>query len=116
MKLEKRTIQDISGIELPDYDFINDIISKASSDLNNQMDEITIEGLKRKGFEFENMIEMANFIKARCKIEDYNHKQQRIYFVDETPFLVHNYKTEIDFKDLKEDNRISAEYGSFAYL
>jgi len=94
----------------PNYDFINDVISKQIDNLNNEMDKITIDGLKRKGFEFKNMFEMAEFIKSRCKVEDYTNKQERIYFVDNKPFLLHKYKSEIDF----ENN--SATYGSYAYL
>jgi hypothetical protein len=38
------------NIDLPNYD----IIGRLHDDLNRQLEDSVIEGLKRKGFEFEN--------------------------------------------------------------
>ena len=110
MKFELNTNKEIENMSLPNYDFINDVISKQIDNLNKEIEKITIKDLKRKGFEFKNMFEMEKFIQERCKVEDYTGQQERIYFVDNKPFLSHKYKSEIDF----ENN--SATCGSYAYL
>ena len=85
--------------------------------LSNQIDNIIIEGLKMKGFEFENENDLHDFIKQKCSCEDDLAKQQRVYFVNDIPFLLHNYEIVIE-PITKENNgiKISANYGTYKYL
>ena len=99
-------------------DIINSTISSLSDDLNSKLETFVIEGLKRKGFEFNNKFELFNFLKQRCRREDNTHLKQRIYFVDDKPFFLHDYNIEMDLTPIIEDGKttLRASYGSFAYL
>ena len=105
--------------ELTPACFIGDVIGRISSKLNHQLENYMIEGLKRKGFEFEDRFELENFIKSNCRCEDRTDLKQRIYFVNEIPFFLHCYEIKTDlsqFTNEKGEVKISANYGSFAYL
>ncbi len=98
---------------------IGNIISSLSSTLNQQLENYIIEGLKRKGFEFQNKSELENFIKSNCKCEDRTDLNQRTYFVNDTRFLLHCYEVKIDLNlipNYKGEVKMSVNYGSFAYL
>lgn len=71
----------------------NSLIEKAFIKLNQTLEGLLIEGLKRKGLEFNhNSFELIDFIKKNCRVEDAIHLQQRTYFVNDIPFFQHNYK------------------------
>jgi len=97
---------------------IQDIIGRLSSELNKKLEDLAIEGLKRKGFEFENRIELENFIKSNCRCEDRTDIKQRTYFVNDIPFLLHCYEIEMDLTPITIDREVkmSANYGRYAYL
>jgi hypothetical protein len=85
--------------------------------LNNKLDDLFVEGLKRKGFEFSNKIELMEFIKSNCRCEDNIVLQQRTYFVNDIPFFLHCY--EFIFEPITEDNngiKMNANYGRYVYL
>ena len=91
----------------------HDVISR----LFNQLEVLLIQGLKNKGFEFENRIELENFIRTRCRKEDHIEFKKHIYYVDEIPFFVHYY--EVVFEPITEDNngiKMTANYGKYAFL
>jgi len=99
--------------------FIGDVIGRLSSDLNQQLENYMIEGIKRKGFEFKNRIELEAFIKSNCRCEDHTDVKERIYFVNDIPFFLHSYEIKMDLNPITNDKgevRMSANYGSFAYL
>jgi len=100
-------------------DIINSTISRLSDDLNSKLETIVIEGLKRKGFEFSNKLELGNFIKQRCKCEDNVNLKQRTYFIYDKPFLLHDYNIKIDLTSIIDGGKnttIKASYGNFTYL
>lgn len=71
----------------------NSAIEKAFIKLNQTLEGLLIEGLKLKGFEFDNnRLQLIDFIKKNCRVEDSPRLQQRIYFVNDIPFFLHNYK------------------------
>lgn len=106
------------SMDLSNYDIINDIIGSLSSDLNKKLDDYFIEGLKRKGFEFNRKIELEQFIKERCKCEDNTDLKEKVYYVDNIPFFLHNYKIEPLPIPLITDReyKINANLGTYAYL
>jgi hypothetical protein len=97
---------------------IADVIGRLSSQLNKQLEDLWIEGLKRKGFEFENRIELENFIKSNCRCEDRTDIKQRTYFVNDIPFFLHCYEIDMDLNPIQTDRefKMSANYGLYAYL
>ena len=115
MKIEHRKL---------DYDLqdppllIESVIGRLSSQLNEQLEDYMIEGLKRKGFEFENRIELENFIKSNCRCEDRTDIKQRTYFVNDIPFFLDCYEIDMDLNPIQTDRgfKMSANYGRYAYL
>jgi hypothetical protein len=114
MKLER------TNFDLPQDPplLIADVIGRLSSQLNKQLEDYMIEGLKRKGFEFENRMELENFIKSNCRCEDRTDIKQRTYFANDIPFFLHCYEIEMDLNPITTDREVkmSANYGSYAYL
>jgi len=85
----------------------------------NELDNIFIEGLKRKGFDFKHKLELKTFIKNRCRVEDYVHENRKIFFVDDIPFLMYKYNKEpkINIPINNERNvTMSCDLGEYLYL
>lgn len=97
---------------------ITDVIGRLSSQLNKKLEDFMIEGLVRKGFEFENRSELENFIKSNCRCEDRTDIKQRTYFVNDIPFFLHCYEIEMDLNLITtgREVKMSANYGRYAYL
>ena len=114
MKLER------TNLDLPQDQplLIADVIGRLSSQLNKKLEDLWIEGLKRKGFEFKKRIELENFIKSNCRCEDRTDIKQRTYFVNDIPFFLHCYEIEMDLNPIQTDRelKMSANYGRYAYL
>lgn len=119
MKLE---IKKIEPPDLPEeyktHDMMQNVMSRISTDLLKKFDEAIEEGLRRKGFEFENRFEIIEFIKSRCKCEDRIDIHERTYYVDDTPFFLHSYGVEMEFNPSTEriNNTMSVTCGGIAYL
>lgn len=107
-----------TNIEPPNLDgFLYELIKKISNDLVDKLDDYLIEGLKRKGFEFEDRGELEKFIKNRCKCIDLVDFKYCVYYVDDMPFFIHYYDKNI-FSTGINDNRniLTADYGHYAYV
>jgi hypothetical protein len=115
MKIERRKL-DYEPQDTPLL--IESVICRLSSQLNKQLEDYMIEGLRRKGFEFENRIELENFIKSNCRCEDRTDIKQRTYFVNDIPFFLHCYEIDIALNPIQTDRefKMSANYGRYAYL
>ncbi len=118
MKLTKIETPDFENMDLPNYDIIHDVIGRLSNDLNKQLENYVIEGLKRKGFEFKDRIELEAFIKERCRCEDNIDLKEKVYYVDNTPFFLHNYKSEsLQMPSITDrEYKLTANLGTYAYL
>lgn len=93
------------------------VIENLVDGLANKFDELLIDGLKRKGFEFDTIESTLDFVKENCRCVDYKEKEQRIYFVNDVPFMLHSYKIEMSEIDMSNNEfKINASYGSYAYL
>jgi|GEM_PF-2692781 len=97
---------------------IQRVNQRLADELRRQMDDVVIEGLERKGFEFKHRGEMEIFIRERCHCEDNIAFKQRIYFVDKEPFLFYDYSADPNLKFDHDDNKvmISASAGKYRYL
>jgi hypothetical protein len=74
-----------------------------------------IEGLKLKGFTFENQTDLIEFIKNRVVCHDRPHAQEKTYLVDNIPFFLHKYG--IYFCEMVSDNgKFTANYGEYKFL
>lgn len=97
---------------------VSDIASNLYSELDKKLENFMIQGLKRKGFEFKNRVELENFVKSNCRCEDNVVLKERVYFANNIPFFLHKYQIEMDLNPKIEDNTIkmSANLGHYAYL
>ena len=118
MKPTKIRMPNFKDINLQKYDIIEDLISKLHSNINKQLEDYIIYGLKRKGFEFKNKLELEYFVKNRCRCEDNIYLKEKIYYVDDIPFFLHNYKSEpLQVPSIREiEFNITANLGTYAYL
>lgn len=93
------------------------VVNSLSEGFVSKLENLIIEGLKRKGFEFESRIEIENFIKKNCECLDNVSLQERVYYVNSIPFLLHHYGVIVD-PFIKDRSVISvdATYGSYEYL
>jgi len=95
----------------------NEMQKMVVDNLISNLELLIIDGLRRKGFEFDKREDLENFIKTRCRREDYTHKQQHFYYVDEIPFFLHNY--EVIYNPIEQNENstsISANMGTYQYL
>lgn len=98
--------------------FIYEMTSNLISGLNKKLENILIEALKKKGYEFDNRLDLQNFIKQNIRIEDYQAKHERIYFVNDIPFFIHFYKSNcVPAKtELERGFCMTADLGTYAFL
>lgn len=103
---------------VPNHDIVSNIVSKLSASICDQLDDSFIEGLRLKGFEFKTKFELECFIKDRCRCEDNTELKERIYYIDNTPFFLHKYETEMNISPIVDDGKttMKATFGSFSYL
>lgn len=99
------------------YDNKHELIRNIQNDLISQLEKAFIEGLKRKGFEFETKFALEQFVKKHCKCLDNNNLKERVYTVDDIPFLLHKYETKISNPVVIDRTiTITATNGYFGYL
>lgn len=115
LKLNTATFE---NMDLPNYDIIHGVIGRLSDDLHRKLEDYVIEGLKRKGFEFKHKLELETFVKERCRCEDNIDLKEKVYFVDNTPFFLHNYKSEpLQMPSITDrEYKITANLGTYDYL
>jgi len=106
-------------IDSPSTEFTcqQDLTNKLCQQLNDQLTNYFVEGLKRKGFEFKDNGELETFIGGNCRCEDDIEKKERTYFVKDIPFFFHRYA--IDMRTLMTlggSFEMTANYGYYAFL
>lgn len=88
--------------------------------INKQIDDVVIEGLKRNGFDFTDRPrqDVEEFIKKYCKCEDNIHHKERMYYVYNKPFLVHDYNIYMDVQWYHSDTQttVIVDSGSFRFV
>ena len=94
----------------------DEIIKKISSDLHRQMENYFIEGLKRKGFYFENTYDLLPFAIKNCTCFDDMDLKERTYFVNNIPFLLHRYGSDFSQIEALGGVKVIFNYGSIGFL
>ena len=84
----------------------------------DKVDEIIEEGLKLKGFQFNNRFELTEFIKANCVLEHNLKTRHNIYYVNGIPFLSQSHigNEMLNIKYAKSGIGIWDIMGEFKYL
>ena len=62
-----------------DQSNISKMFSKLLNEVNKELSEKLTEGLKKKGFEFDNESELHEFVKNHCRCEHNVDLKQRTY-------------------------------------
>ena len=93
------------------------IAAKIRTEIIDKFQHLFIEGLRLKGFEFENRISIEQFIEKHVRCEEHQLTKERIYFVNNIPFFLHKYEQD-DFTTFTEDRRtnFTVSYGYYKFL
>lgn len=97
------------------HDLQKSILDNIKSKVTKKLDDLIIQGLKLKGFEFNNHIELQDFIKSNCKTIEAKDCSYSIYLVNDVPFLFHNKPKNFPLIFIKGDE-IKSELGEFSFL
>lgn len=93
------------------------IIKNLTEGLCNKFDDVFLEALSKKGFEFKNRKETEEFIKENVTCIDNLQEKQKVFYVNGVPFLLHEYKSVLsEVVIINNCPTIKGEYGSYAYL
>ena len=97
---------------------LNEISKKMAEGLTSEFDNLFINGLKLKGYEFNHPAKLHEFVKENCRCEDYPIKKTRTYFVNDIPFFVHFYEIDFnyDISQTETNTTLTANYGHYKYL
>lgn len=101
----------------PKLDYPSEIMEQIIQSFSKKIDEIVIDGLKLKGYYFDNKIELEAFIKENCSA--FKSGNETTYFVKGKPFLIHIFKDEVDpiaYDQITGETTIKANYGEYKYL
>ena len=97
-------------------DLIQSKMEEAVQLMNDELDEVIVKGLKRKGFEFNSMKELSEFIKERGRIEVAADSENKTYYIDEIPFLICIPNADHSFNFAVDYSTINYTIGQFSYL
>jgi len=114
-KIDSKYLELINGNDNVDTFLRKEFIKKTIKSFDN----LIIEGLKRKGYEFKNHLELTKFIKERCKCTDNILTNEKVYYVDDTPFFLHKYKNDFEINNpIENDNSVtmSIDFGEYAFI
>jgi len=103
---------------MTEEDNISKFFSKLLDKVNKQLNEKLTEGLKKKGFDFDNESALHEFVKNHCRCENNVDLKQRTYYVGEVPFLVNNYDTSSPFTFEEHNKKVNVKtnFGTYEYL
>ena len=98
-------------------DIEDQIMQGAYESITTTLDDLVIEGLKRKGYTFDNKRELISFIKENCTSKYFKPQNVTEYYVNDTPFLIYkNQDVEIK-KDFTENKMtFSADLGHYQFI
>lgn len=103
---------------------INSITNKINSDINNKLEQLFLDGLKLKGYEFKdldnpmNKLKLIEFVQRYCSKVVNSSNTEETYTVKGEPFLIH-VKPEIRIETYKEINgsiKISCDLGYYTFV
>lgn len=115
-ELLKSAIKD-AAIDSPHFFKHESLTSSKVNEFVNQIEDVIIEGLKRKGYTFEDRDRLEFFIKEKCRCEHNKDSNISTYYVNDTPFLKHKHNSLPKFKISEEDHfSVSVNLGEYIYL
>ena len=107
---ENRIITDILRLQ-------NEKLTRCISD---NLYHIIEEALKRKGYKFKDRYELKTFVERHCRGEHNPHVREKVFFVNNEPFLLHKYNdfptAVINTEIIEGEFRVAIDAGEFYYL
>lgn len=100
-------------------DVIQELSKNYSKNLLKTIDFHVKEGIKRKGFEFNSKEEFHIFLSERCNCHIHTHLNKKIFFIDQKPFLIHEYNEEEAFSQNTDDPSnitFTLSFGNFKFI
>lgn len=94
----------------------NEIINRAIEEFDTEFKQIIIKGLKIKGYTFNSEIELLVFVSINCKVIDNNNTKQKTFYVNDTPFMIYDYKIEVNNFFNDKEIKITANYGKYLFV
>lgn len=118
MRLVKTNSPVIDETKILNHDLIQELMSSMINKIDKALEEHIVEGLCRKGFNFKNRHELKVFIKSRCRCECNLDLKERVYYVDNIPFFLYSYESEVSsglpIKGM--EYRMTLNSGTYHYL
>ena len=100
------SLQDLNFIE--EEDLIYKVIQQAVKKINEKTNDLIVEGLKLKGFVFEEKEDLIEFIKNHCTLMNYEEIGRQVLSIGKNPFLELYFRN--DLEDLKQDENLKFNY------
>lgn len=94
-------------------DIQQEIVNEIKQKLEFNFEQMFIEGLKRKGYEFHNRVLLNEFIGEHCKVVD--SPNRKTFYVKDIPFLYYDYGVNIDMSNI-ENFYLTASLGNIDFL
>jgi len=101
-----------------EFDSFPSIHSQIAEKMQKSFEDVFIEGLKRKGYLFDNKFELEEFVKEKCTVEIRDDINEKTYTVDGVPFLVHKEEINVvpNFIDDERGMTVICDYGQYKFL
>lgn len=98
--------------------FQSTMVNNMISNMQNILDDACIEGLKRKGYVFDNRRDLELFVVSNVVCNIYPNNGKRLYLVNNIPFLEYFPNMEVDWPILNEnrETKINAKLGTINFL
>jgi len=84
---------------------INTVVTRT----NERLEDLFVEGLRRKGFEFKDKKELGDFVSKHCRCE--HTPTNSIYFLNNIPFM-----SKYEMPTIYEGSRTATISGSYTFL
>lgn len=85
---------------------------------NDGIDKLITEGLIRKGYHFENRLDLLDFIRISCRCEDNKGENEKIFFVNNVPFLLYRYNNSPNMETVQTASgwKVTIDMGEYCFL
>lgn len=94
---------------------LQEINNKIVNELQSKLEDIIVEGLKLKGYEFEDKKSLFDFVSKNCTVINQSHLNINTYVVKDIPFLHYDYSFNIKKVD-ELSCSFKAEGGKYRFL
>lgn len=110
----------LKELELPDgLTAVDDMLTCWGKRLANEANLYLVEGLKLKGFSFEDDLDVIKFVSSRCVVTVDEATNMATYYVDGVPFLARDFRFAVintSYFDLERNVIVAANRNGYFFL